>query len=118
MNSPIRAWQNIRRERTAGSDWFHVTVNFLGVDGYQPLRVFHDMVQYQNQYTITYRPRRRIQPSDGIVVGKANPVRFFRYRNRIYRIGGRYASFDIDELVFLNRRLTNNEIRKLSQSSN
>ena len=108
----MTGWQAWRLNRPAGSNWFYVIVNFLGLDGYQPLRVFHDEVQHQNQYTITYRPTRRSYPSDKIVIGKAR--RPFHFRNVTYE--GTYASFDIDELVFFDGALNSEERRTLRES--
>ena len=111
LASPMGPWQATSLIRPTDSNWFHIIVNFLGLDGYRPLRVFHDRVQHKNQYTITYSPTRRLYPSDKIVIGKAD--RPLTFRNVTY--GGTYASFDMDEVVFFDHALSSEERRTLRQ---
>ena len=102
LASPKTTWQVVRLTRPANSSWLHVIVNFLGLDGYQPLRVFHNEVQHQNERTSIFRPTRYFNPSDKIVVGKV----FY----------GNYALFDIDELVFIDHALSSEERARLRQT--
>ena len=87
------------------SVWFHVVFNFLGLNNNQAaIAAYHDGVQVGNNSgsAISIIPDLFRAP---IAVGVFNG--WDRH----------YTSMQIDELVFFNRALTEDEIRILSQSS-
>ena len=84
--------------RTA--DWFHVVLNFIGPsDG---VRIYHDTVEVKRDKSktagnFTHGDRR-------IVIGR-----------RFSGSDKRYASVQVDELLFFNQKLTETEIKMLSK---
>ena len=81
--------------------WFHIVFNIIGPNDGEGFRIYHDGKLVGNA---TSFDRIRSHAIDGrIVIG-----RFYTDHN------SDYASFDMDELLFFNRSLTESEIQMMN----
>ena len=84
------------------SDWTHVVINYIGPENGQGIRIYYDGEQADSDTTRTADSK---LPGDGrIVIG--------RYHTDW---DDRYASVQLDELIFFNMKLSESEITVLSQ---
>ena len=83
------------------SGWTHIVLNFIGPDEGQGIRIYYNGEQTGNVVT---KGARSYQSGDGrVVVG------------RLYTdVNDFYASVDVDELLFFNEALSDQNIRYLS----
>ena len=96
-----RHFEGFRPER-----WFHVVFNYIGPREDEGYRIYHDGVEVTDgPGGIASQPGFRSPAKDArIVIGR-------RYTEQ----GGQHTSLRMDELLFYNRPLTDNEIETLSQ---
>ena len=86
------------------SGWFHIVLNFIGLDDGQEIRIYHDGVNVANDMSITISTSMRPETDRRIVLG------------RLYTDSNEnYATVQVDDLVFFNRALTEAEITVFSQ---
>ena len=88
------------------SGWFHNVINYIGPAEGQGIRIYKDGTQVANHTTKSdptcQHPQCR--PDGKIVVGRDNTRR-----------DRGYCSFQVDELAFFNKALSQEEITMLSQ---
>ena len=82
--------------------WFHIVFNYIGPDPDEGYRVYHDGIQVVGDVGIQSDPRAP-QVDAKIVIGR-----------RFTAMDGFYSSLVVDELLFFNRALTNDEIKVMS----
>ena len=87
---------------TRNNHWLHAVLNYIGPNDHQGINVYHNGGHIGNS-TKNFGQHGR---SNGrIFIGKL-----------AYEINDHYASVEVDELLFYNRALTEDEITMLSES--
>ena len=87
---------------TKSFHWRHSVLNYIGPNDHQGINIYHDGGHVGNG-TKTVKQTSRV--NGRIIIGKVT-----------YEQRGFYASVQVDELLFYNRALTEEEITMLSQS--
>ena len=87
--------------RSSRPHWFHIVFNIIGPNDGQGFRIYHDG-KIGGNVTRFHRPRSTAHDAR-IVIG-----RFYTGHN------SSYASFDMDELLFFNKSLTEEEIKMMN----
>ena len=84
------------------SGWTHFIINYIGSEDGEGIRIYYDGVRRENDTSMNLNS---FNTGDGrIVIG------------RVYTdIDDRYASVQLDELIFFNIKLSDSEISILSQ---
>ena len=86
---------------TVPSGWTHVALNYIGPDNGQGIRIYHDGVQTGSDNITSEETF--LAGEDWVVVG-----RFYTKRNQ------EYATVDVDELLFFNQELSDQEIMNIA----
>ena len=87
-------------------EWVHTVMNYIGSNDCEGHQIYHDsIIAHRSTYTF-FRDIRNRSGNKNLVLG--------RYYNNV---NDQYASFQVDELYFFNRMLTEAEIRMLSQNT-
>ena len=84
------------------SDWTHVVINYIGSDNGEGIHIYYDGVEAGSDTS-------KFAASYGIGDSRIVIGRLYTDRDE------RYASVELDELMFFNVKLTNSEIIMLSQ---
>ena len=87
---------------TKPSGWFHVVLNVIGPDN--GIRIYHDGIEVASDTTTHGDPKHN--GDRRIVIGRYHA-----------KSEGTYSSLQVDELLFFNQMLTDDEITMLSQLS-
>ena len=88
--------------RFSARRWFHVVFNYLGLVAGHGYRVYYNGKQVAGDEGIRSHPRAQ-QVDAKIAIGR-----------KFTGVDGFYSSLMVDELLFFNQPLTNDEIRALS----
>ena len=87
------------------SRWLHFVLNFIGPNDGEGIRIYLDGEMVQS---VTAAGGFRIPPRHSrIIIGRSTIDSYF----------GRYASLQMDELLFFNQALSEEEIAMLSQTN-
>ena len=88
---------------SALSDWTHVVLNYIGPQGGEGFTVYYNGVQSGNGTTKGSLNTAVSSGDGGVVVGKY-PT----------NLNLQYSGVDIDELLFFNRRLSDQDVQAIS----
>ena len=91
-----------RREVLSRSGWTHVVINYIGPQNEQGIKIYFNGVRRRTDPTMD--PHSYGIGNGHVVIG--------RYHTDI---DDRYASVELDELIFFNKKLSESEITMLSQ---
>ena len=89
------------------NEWVHEVINYVGPNNGDDFSIYHNGNFLFNLTSLVDPTTKPFNPSDGrIVIGRIRTD-----------LNIRYASVQVDELLFFNQSLTEQEIMMLSQST-